>query len=134
MMESDRTTERIATLEEKTNSHSIRIERIENNNKLLHEMKVLLELQTEMNKEQNKQMKSFEETLSNVNSNLTRLNTTSDQLKIDLGSIGDRVNEIEQINEKGKISVNELTVKIFIALAMIIPTAITAWVLMKLGL
>jgi myosin heavy subunit len=123
-MTESKTIERLAVLEQSTKGNTRRIEKLETSTEILSELKVLVELQTDMNKEQNIQMRNFETTLNKVNDNLSAINTSQDQLKSDLGSIGGRVKHIE---DGSKIDIVKLAGKILIA-------AICAWVLLQIGL
>ena len=137
----DKHGERIATLEQiaennngRIKNHAIRIERLEGNNDVLTRLGILMEVQTEMNKQQSAQMEKFGETLDSVNTNLSNLNSTSDQLKNSVGDLGSRITSIENTQNSHKIDVPKLMTKILIGIAMISVGLLSAYLLKVMGL
>ncbi|GIN23134.1 hypothetical protein [Siminovitchia fordii] len=126
--------ERVGVIESTLKNHEQRLQKQESNNEILIEMKTILKNQVEMNKEQNEQMREFSGTLIEVNNNLSKLNGSQEQLQNDMGKIGERVTHIEKSQDEGKISVPGLMAKIIIGIFMIVPTLISAWIMIKLGL
>ncbi len=126
--------ERIGVIENTLKNHEQRIQKQEDNNEILIEMKTILKNQVDMNKEQNEQMKEFSGTLIEVNNNLSKLNGSQEQLQNDMSKIGERVTHIEKSQDENKIDVPKLMVKILIGIFMLIPTLIGAWWMTKTGL
>lgn len=133
--------ERIAKLEQMVENntsrivnHAIRMEKLESNTDVLVRLSTLMEVQTEMNKQQNEQMGRFGNTLDSVDRNLTHLNGTSDQLKSSIGDLGGRISSIEETQNSHKIDVPKLLTKIFIGIAMISVALLSAYVLKVTGL
>lgn len=120
-MQEKKTGERLAVLEQKVetsnkriDNHTSRIEKLESNNDVLIRLSTLMEVQTEMDKQQNEQMEKFGEVLNSVNSNLTHLNQTSDQLKSNVGVLSGRIESIEKSQEDYKIDVPKLFTNIVV--------------------
>lgn len=126
--------ERVGVIESKLKNHEQRLQRQESNNEVLIEMKAILKNQIEINREQNEQMREFSGTLIKVNDNLSKLNSSQEQLQNDMSKIGERVTHIEKSQDESKISVPSLMAKVLIGIVMIVPTIISAWLLIKLGL
>ncbi|MFS0643658.1 hypothetical protein [Siminovitchia sp. 179-K 8D1 HS] len=126
--------ERVGVVENTLKNHEQRLQRQESNNEVLIEMKAILKNQIEINREQNEQMREFSGTLIKVNDNLSKLNSSQEQLQNDMSKIGERVTHIEKSQDESKISVPSLMAKVLIGIVMIVPTIISAWLLIKLGL
>lgn len=95
--------ERLGKIETTLKGHERRLQIQESKNDSLTQLKTLVEIQTETNKEQNKQMEKFSETLSRINENLTHLNTNQQQSRTDMGKLTERVTEIENTLNESKI-------------------------------
>lgn len=119
--------ERIAIVEQKVVNHENRLEKLESSNETLIKLATLVEMQTEMNKDQNA-------TLEKINDNLSHLNNTSEQLRSSVGDLGSRISSIEATQESHKIDVPKLLVKIAIGVAMISVGLLSAWLLKATGL
>lgn len=130
----DRTHERLARVEEKTENNTSRIDKLEDTTSVLGEMKAILEMQVKINEKQSAQMEQSERTFIAMNENLTRIGGVTNQLQESIVTINNRVDKVIADQDKGKMSVNDIGVKIFYGLVMIIPTMITAWVMIKSGL
>lgn len=133
--------ERIAVVEQKVDNnsnrivnHAIRIEKLEANNDALVRLSTLMEVQTEMNKQQNEQMEKFGGVLDKMNSNLSNLNSTSDQLKNSIGDLSNRMSSIEETQDSHKIDIGKLWVKIFVGVAMISVALLSGWLMKSAGL
>jgi chromosome segregation ATPase len=133
--------ERITKLETKVEEHTKLLDKQQDRNEILIEMKTLLQMQTDVNAEQNKQMREFGTTLNNVNDNLTNLNisqqqfkTDMNEIKTDMNEIGSRVEEIEKKADEHKIDPVKVFLKILGFIGTIVGGAIAAYVYIKLGL
>lgn len=140
-------------IEEKTKNNTQRIEKLEETVPILNRLETILEMQVEINRTQSVQMeqqiRQSERTFNAINQSLTQLNFLTEQLKSDIDNINGKVDRVEKENgdrieevrekleaemDKGKISVNDVGVKIFYGLVTIIPSLILAWILAKSGL
>lgn len=134
----DNSVEKVAKLEEKVGSLVDRVNKLEDTTEILHKMEVLLEMQIEAGKDHTKQLDSFESTLVKVNENLSNLNRTQIEMQNDISSINNRIEKVEkgqeEIDEKSKIDYVVLGKNIIKALFMIIPTLISGWLAIKLGI
>lgn len=128
------TRERLAETRETVKSHSRRIRRLEDDNDMLARLVVVVEMQDARNAKQDEQLDRVGQTLSNIDDNLTHLNSTSGQLKQDIGELGSRINSIEDSQKNYQIDIPALLVKLMIGIVMVIPAIILAWLLIKLGL
>lgn len=127
-------TEKVARLETKVEEHSKSIEKMNENNDVLVEMKTILRMQTEINSETKEQIKEFGVTLNKVNENLTNLNINQQQMKTDMSEIGSRVTDIEKNQEKHKIDVFGLVKNILGYVVTAIVGGVVLWIYMKLGI
>lgn len=127
-------TEKVARLETKVEEHSKSIEKMNENNDVLVEMKTILRMQTEINSETKEQIKEFGVTLNKVNENLTNLNINQQQMKTDMSEIGSRVTDIEKNQEKHKIDVFGLVKNILGYVVTAAVGGVVLWVYMKLGI
>lgn len=126
--------ERVAKLETKVEEHDRSIEKMNENNDVLVEMKTILRMQTEINSETKEQIKEFGVTLNKVNENLTNLNINQQQMKTDMSEIGSRVTDIEKNQEKHKIDVFGLVKNILGYVVTAIVGGVVLWIYMKLGI
>jgi methyl-accepting chemotaxis protein len=126
--------ERIAVVEESVKSLSRRVSENEGNSESLVRLTTLMEIQTEMDKQQNEQMREFGDTLNNVNSNLSLLSSSYEHLKTDMSTIGSRVKSIEDSQEDTKLSIPKIGALIVKNSFLIIPSIILAWLLIQMGL
>jgi len=130
--------ERIAKLEEGFKSHSQRINKLESESEALIELKTIVKmttaLQERIHNEHSSQMNKFNETLKNIDSNLLHLNTTSEQLKSDMGGFSERITSIEKSNEESKIDVPKLMTKIITGILLLSVTLLGSFIAIKLGL
>ncbi|WP_107839853.1 hypothetical protein [Metasolibacillus meyeri] len=90
----ERIRERVASTETELKDLKKRTERLEENNELLFRLTIVSEQQQELNKMQQTQLDSTNETLNNINVNLTKLNMTQDELRKDVKAIGKRVDDV----------------------------------------
>lgn len=127
-------TEKVARLETKVEEHSKSIEKMNENNDVLVEMKTILRMQTEINSETKEQIKEFGVTLNKVNENLTNLNINQQQMKTDMSEIGSRVTDIEKNQEKHKIDVFGLMRSILGYVVTAAVGGVVLWIYMKLGI
>lgn len=104
--------ERISLLERESKDSDRRLEKLEERNEDLTRISLTMEYLAEENKEQNKRMAEvvieqtkqtakINDTLYNLDKNLTRLNSRQDQLLVDFESQKTKVNAIEE-DLKGK--------------------------------
>lgn len=137
--------ERLATIEQKVENNTgriinqaIRLEKLEGDNAALIRLSTLMEVQTEMNKQQNIQMDKFGVVLESVNSNLSTLNSSHKQLKEDMDNIGSKVKHIEKTQveeaEKTKVDMKVIWTEIIKKLFYLIPSIVLAAVLIWMGL
>lgn len=75
--------------------HDKRIEKVEDNTAILGRMSLLLEQQTEMNKEQHI-------TLSKINENLDNLNVSQVELQTEMKTMNSRIQKVEKTQEEEK--------------------------------
>lgn len=137
----DSVSERLSKLEGKVENNSsrivnqaIRIEKLEGNNDALIRLSTLMEVQTEMDKQQNEQMSEFGKILNSVNTNLSHLNSSHEQLKADMDDIGKKVQHMEKDRDDNKIDPVKLVRNIIIGVIMLSVTLIGSFLTAKLGL
>jgi chromosome segregation ATPase len=126
--------ERLVKAETKIEEHTKVIEKLQDQNSFLVEMKTILKMQTEVNVEQKEQMKEFSKTLNNVNENLTNLNINQQQMKQEVNEIGNRVEDIEKRADEHKIDPMKVFMKILGFVGTLVGGAIAAFLYMKLGI
>jgi DNA repair exonuclease SbcCD ATPase subunit len=95
--------QRLTKVETKVEEHEKKLEKQQDKNDVQTEWNTLLKMQIETNKNQEKQMEKFGDTLDRVNENLTNLNISQQQMKQDMSEIGSRVTDIEKNQEEIKI-------------------------------
>jgi DNA repair exonuclease SbcCD ATPase subunit len=95
--------QRLTKVETKVEEHEKKLEKQQDKNDVQTEWNTLLKMQIETNKNQEKQMEKFGDTLDRVNENLTNLNISQQQMKQDMNEIGSRVTDIEKNQEDIKI-------------------------------
>ena len=133
--------DRLARMEEKVdniievNQREIKqlykkIYRLEEKNEILQKMQVLLEVVVEDSKKHAEQMERFEQTMLNVNDNLSMLNKSQIDTREDMARIDKRLEKVEEGQEKGSINIPELMRD---AIKNII-LALVAYGLVKLGI
>lgn len=123
--------ERVAKLEQLTDGNASRIKRLETESEALIRLTTLVELQTDVNRENVQQMKDFSLVLNKINNNLTDLNHESMLTKDKVSEVSTRVQQIENTQQSYKIDVPKLITRILIGCAMIIPSLILAYLLIK---
>lgn len=133
-MEQDYLLERVAKLETKVESHERTIHAQTEKNELLIKLTALTEMQVDVNKEQNEQMKKFGETLNRVDENLTNLNTSQQQLNTNQQKLGERVSDIEETLQDQKVDVVGLIKKIFTFVLTGVGTLALGYFAVKFGL
>jgi chromosome segregation ATPase len=126
--------ERLTKLETKVEEHTKLLDKQQDRNEILIEMKTLLKMQTDVNAEQNKQMREFSTTLNNVNDNLTNLNISQQQLKTDMNEIGNRVEEIEKKADEHKIDPMKIFKSIMLYLGTAVSSILIAYIIWRLGI
>lgn len=107
-----------------------KIYRLEEKNETLQKMQVLLEIVVEDSKKHAEQMERFEQTMLNVNDNLSMLNKSQIDTREDMARIDKRLEKVEEGQEKGNINIPELMRD---AIKNII-LALVAYGLVKLGI
>jgi chromosome segregation ATPase len=121
----DQSVAEIASLKEQMKYAFRRIEVLEENVKMIPKIETLLEITIETNKKQS-------DTLSSINSNLTRLNNNHDNLSHRIGTIED---EIKNTRNNSTININKLaTETIFKIVPSILGGLVLAWLFIQFGL
>ena len=125
--------ERLVKVETMMESHKEEIDKLKNDNLLLHRLTANQEMLTEVVKENQSQMKDFSATLININSNITHLNNSSDEIRRDLIDTQKELKDIRENKKseflRGKFDVIEFISKDAIKLIGIaILTAILAYI------
>ena len=128
--------ERLVKVETIIEDHKEEINKLKNDNVLLHRLTTNQEMLTEVVKENQSQMKDFSRTLININSNITHLNNVSDEIRKDLIDTQKELKDIKDDNEsevlRGKFDVIEFISKDAIKLIGIaLLTAILAYIGLK---
>ena len=128
--------ERLVKVETILEDHIKEINKLKNDNMLLHRLTTNQEMLTEVVKENQSQMKDFSRTLININSNITQLNNVSDEIRNDLIDTQKELKDIKDDNEnevlRGKFDVIEFISKDAIKLIGIaLLTAILAYIGLK---
>jgi hypothetical protein len=119
--------QRITKVETRLDEHDRKLQQQEVKNDTLIELKTILQMQVDASKKQVDQMEKFDKTLSRIDKNL-------DGLNMKFETIDKRVEKLEINDESSKVHVPSLGVKILVGICMIIPTLITAWLLIQLNL
>lgn len=134
--------ERIARLEVITDDHKDEINRLKDDNQLLHRLTVLMEENSKRDEKRDLRLESFDNTLQNVNENLTNLNRSQEKIQQDISTISSRVEKVEKIQkeDKEKYSINlkglpkTAIIKTVAKLGALAFLVLSAWVLYKLNL
>lgn len=130
----NKTQERLAVVEQKTDNNTLRISKLEDTTSVLGEMKAILEMQVKINEKQSAQMEQSERTFNIMNENMVRLTGVTNQLQESIVTINNRVDEVVADQNKGKIGINDMGVKLFYGFLLLIPTIMGAWFMMKTGI
>lgn len=117
----------IAVLKSVTDDQERRLIAYESNNNTLAKMGVILEQNAEFNKKVEKQFEKQAETMQQINTSLTTSTYTMQEMNSKLDNVETRVDDLEGDKTKSYKNIIDNIWKV----AM---TAITAWVLIKLGL
>ena len=125
--------ERLVKVETITENHKEEIDKLKNDNLLLHRLTANQEMLTEVVKENQSQMRDFSKTLININSNITHLNNSSDEIRRDLIDTQKELKDIRENKKseflRGKFDVIEFISKDAIKLIGIaLLTAILAYI------
>ena len=125
--------ERLVKVETIIEDHKEEINKLKNDNMLLHRLTANQEVLTEVVKENQSQMRDFNKTLININSNITHLNNSSDEIRRDLIDTQKELKDIRENKKseflRGKFDVIEFISKDAIKLIGIaILTAILAYI------
>lgn len=108
-MENNKLGERVSSLEAVSELQEKRIEKIEDRQEMLHRLTINQETLTQLVKDNQENMKEFSSTINNVNLNLTRLNTSSDELRNDVNNLENELKDVkernEEVDDKGKFDV-----------------------------
>ena len=125
--------ERLVKVETIVEDHKEEIDKLKNDNMLLHRLTANQEVLTEVVKENQSQMRDFNKTLININSNITHLNNSSDEIRRDLIDTQKELKDIRENKKseflRGKFDVIEFISKDAIKLIGIaILTAILAYI------
>jgi chromosome segregation ATPase len=119
--------QKVAKLETKVEEHSKLLQKQQEKNDIQTELNTLLKLQIEANKEQNKTMEKFGETLNRIDTNLTHLNSKQELLD-------ERVNGIEESLSGQKIDTVKLVKGIFSYVLTAAGGGLVLYVYIKLGI
>ena len=107
--------ERLARVEVIIEDHKDEINRLKDDNIALHRLTANQETLMGLVKDNQSQMKEFSNTLTSINSNLTNLNTSSDEMREDLNSFEIELKDVresnKQNNNRGKFDVVEFISK-----------------------
>ena len=104
-MESNNVGERLAKAETRLDDHKEEIDKLKEDATFKYKLTVNQEVLTNIVKENQVQMKEFSNTLVNINSNITQLNTSNEAIKEDLSSVQSELEEVKKSNDKGKFNV-----------------------------
>lgn len=114
-MEGNQFDSRITRLEERSKVTNRRLDDLEDKTKDITKFEMLVEMFKESNKESREANKELSNTMKEINTNLTGLNK-------EVGSLGNRVEKLEENESDNKVDLNKLFKNIFI-------TAVTGVVL-----
>lgn len=125
--------------------HDERIEKLEDDNKLLHRLTVNQEVLTALVKESQEVHKETRKTLNEINQNLNQLNQSQedlrrshDELKTDINRIDSKVEKVEKVQEeekeKSSLDLSGLPKKILLWALGVGLTALSTWIYIKFGL
>lgn len=133
--------ERLARLEERLDEYAKKIAKLESSNELLYKMSVLLEVQTDLNKEQQRQMRENTKTLSQVNESLVKTNLIIEKMSERFDALEKRVDghddKIEVAEDKNTIDLRDSRkeyAKWLQNIPIVVGSAILAYALAKFGL
>jgi chromosome segregation ATPase len=113
--EFDKVYAKLSVLETKTESNTNRIEKLEQLGNELSKLSTLMEMQIEMNKDQQKQLKEQHETLIKINENLNGLSSAYQKLD-------GRVETLEKNQENSKIDILQV-------IKIVIPSLLLAYLI-----
>lgn len=144
-METEKLGERVSRLEVITSTHETilekqdkRIEKLEDNNEILHKMEVLLDLQVKQNERQTTQLDEFGKVLTKVNENLSQLNHSHLEMREDINVLDSKVEKVERKQEaeieKYKLDLSGIPKKAILWLVGLGLACFTAWVMINLNL
>lgn len=107
--------ERLTRVEVIIEDHKDEINRLKDDNVALHRLTANQETLMGLVKDNQLQMKEFSSTLTSINSNLTNLNTSSDEMREDLNSLENELKDVRENNNqnsnRGKFDVIEFLSK-----------------------
>jgi len=92
--------ERLARVEVILEDHKDEINRLKDDNVALHRLTANQETLMGLVKDSQLQMKEFSSTLTSINSNLTNLNTSSDEMREDLNSLENELKDVRENNNQ----------------------------------
>ena len=104
-MENNNFGERLAKAETRLDDHKEEIDKLKEDATFKYKLTVNQEVLTNIVKENQVQMKEFSNTLVNINSNITQLNTSNEVIKEDLNSVQNELEEVKKRSDKGKFDV-----------------------------
>lgn len=144
-METEKLGERVSRLEVITSTHETilekqdkRIEKLEDNNEILHKMEVLLDLQVKQNERQTTQLDEFGKVLTKVNENLSQLNHSHLEMREDINVLDSKVEKVERKQEaereKYKLDLSGLPKKAILWAVGVALAALSFYIYKKLGL
>lgn|GEM_PF-6825906 len=95
--------------------HKDEINRLKDDNVAIHRLTANQDTLIGLVKDNQLQMKEFSNTLTSINSNLTNLNTSSDEMREDLNSLENELKDVRENNiqnsDRGKFDVIEFISK-----------------------
>ena len=104
-MENNNVGERLAKAETRLDDHKEEIDKLKEDATFKYKLTVNQEVLTNIVKENQVQMKEFSNTLVNINSNITQLNTSNEAIKEDLSSVQTELEEVKKGNDRGRFDV-----------------------------
>lgn len=128
----------IAVLKSITEDQERRLQANETNNNTLAKMSVILEQNAEFNRKVEKQFEKQADTMQQINTSLTTSTLAIQEINGKLGKVENRVDGLEKENAEDREKASEKTenklAKVVDNIWKVAMTAVTAWVLLKLGL
>lgn len=126
--------ERLAKLETSQEMTNSRLKALESDKALLYKMTVLIEQNTRTAEKNSESVIQMGETFNSINTNLTGLNYSQNQLKESFKYVGERVDDIESeiriIKNNGNINLWDVARK-YITWIIGLPMVIAGWYLAK---
>lgn len=127
-MNEEKLGERVAKVEAIIDDHKDEINRLKDDNVLLHRLTANQEVLTNLVKENQENMKEFSSTMNNVNQNITLLNESQRSMRHEMGSIKDDIqltnNELAEVKKKAEENADKGKFDVLAFLSKDLPKAI----------